>query len=277
MPASAIFAREFVEVVRRLVDVAEFLLDRLHLLVEVVLALALLHLRLHAAADALFHLLHVDLAVDEADQQFQPLAGVDRVSSRRCLSARRTPRCAAMVSASAARLVDAGERLQQLRRQLAVGLDVLLEQRHQRARASPRSRAARASRSSRTTHRMAASACRRARRRGRRARASMPSTSTLIVPSGSFSNCSTCASVPIVVQVAWPRGRRSRPTSARPAGSACPTSIARSSARIDLSRPTNSGITMCGNTTTSRSGQHRQVEGFRMVGHGISGCRRRQR
>ena len=33
--------------------------------------------------------------------------------------------------------------------------------------------------------------------------------------------------------------------------SAC---IARSSARMDFSRPTNSGITMCGYTTTSRSG-----------------------
>ena len=31
-------------------------------------------------------------------------------------------------------------------------------------------------------------------------------------------------------------------------------SMACSSARMDLSRPTNSGITMCGNTTTSRSG-----------------------
>ena len=34
-----------------------------------------------------------------------------------------------------------------------------------------------------------------------------------------------------------------------------PDSIACSSARIDLRRPTNSGITMCGNTTTSRSGR----------------------
>src|SRR5690606_41630178 len=33
--------------------VAEFLLDRLHLLVEVILALGLLHLALHARADAL--------------------------------------------------------------------------------------------------------------------------------------------------------------------------------------------------------------------------------
>ena len=71
-------AREFVQVVRRFVDLAQFLLDRLHLLVEVVLALALLHLRLHAAADALFHLLHVDLAFDQADQQFQAAADVQR-------------------------------------------------------------------------------------------------------------------------------------------------------------------------------------------------------
>src|SRR3546814_3628414 len=54
-------------------------LDRLHLLVEVVLALALLHLRLDPAADALLHLLHVDLAVDEADQHLEPVGGVDGV------------------------------------------------------------------------------------------------------------------------------------------------------------------------------------------------------
>src|SRR5215470_10631858 len=34
-----------------------------------------------------------------------------------------------------------------------------------------------------------------------------------------------------------------------------PESIATSSALIDLGRPTNSGITMCGNTTTSRNGR----------------------
>src|SRR3989441_6440248 len=33
-----------------------------------------------------------------------------------------------------------------------------------------------------------------------------------------------------------------------------PASIATSSALIDFGRPTNSGMTMCGNTTTSRSG-----------------------
>src|SRR5206468_11326298 len=38
-----------------------------------------------------------------------------------------------------------------------------------------------------------------------------------------------------------------------------PCSIAASSALIDLGRPTNSGITICGNTTTSRSGSSGSV------------------
>ncbi len=41
-----------------------------------------------------------------------------------------------------------------------------------------------------------------------------------------------------------------------------PASIAVSRALIDFGRPTNSGITMWGNTTTSRSGKQRQCDGF---------------
>jgi hypothetical protein len=55
------------------VAVAEFLLDRLHLLVEIVLALGLLHLPLHAAADALFHLEDGDLAFHQAKHMLQPI------------------------------------------------------------------------------------------------------------------------------------------------------------------------------------------------------------
>jgi hypothetical protein len=40
-----------------------------------------------------------------------------------------------------------------------------------------------------------------------------------------------------------------------------PASIAASKALMDLGRPTNSGITMCGNTTTSRSGSSGSVIG----------------
>ena len=39
-----------------------------------------------------------------------------------------------------------------------------------------------------------------------------------------------------------------------------PASIAMSSALIDFGRPTNSGMTMCGNTTTSRSGSSGSAE-----------------
>ena len=80
-----------------------------------------------------------------------------------------------------------------------------------------------------------------------------PSTSTLMVPSGSFSSCSTCAIVPMAC--------RSPASGSSVSAAFCATSrmrlspsTAMSSARIDFSRPTNSGITMCGNTTTSRSG-----------------------
>ena len=47
-----------------------------------------------------------------------------------------------------------------------------------------------------------------------------------------------------------------------------PLSIAVSMALIDLGRPTNSGITMCGNTTTSRSGS----SGYCGVTAGTSGA-----
>ena len=57
--------------------VAELLLDRLHLLVEVVLALGLLHLPLDAGADALFDLQHGDFALHQAEHLLQAL-GDDR-------------------------------------------------------------------------------------------------------------------------------------------------------------------------------------------------------
>ena len=53
--------------------VAELLLDRLHLLVEVVLALGLLHLALDARADALLDLQHGDFALHQAEHLLQPL------------------------------------------------------------------------------------------------------------------------------------------------------------------------------------------------------------
>ncbi len=54
-------------------EVAELLLDRLHLLVEIVLALRLLHLALHARADLALHLQHGDLALHERVDALQTL------------------------------------------------------------------------------------------------------------------------------------------------------------------------------------------------------------
>ena len=59
------------------VFVAQLLLDRLHLLVEVVLALGLLHLALDARADALLDLQDRDFAFHQAEHLLQPL-GNDR-------------------------------------------------------------------------------------------------------------------------------------------------------------------------------------------------------
>ena len=64
------------EFVRRLLDFAEFLLDRLHLFVEVVLALALFHLLVDAPTDRLVHLALAELTGHEAHQQLPSLAEV---------------------------------------------------------------------------------------------------------------------------------------------------------------------------------------------------------
>src|SRR5437764_240218 len=61
--------------VRALLAFAELLLDRLHLLVQVVLALALLHLPLHAPADALLDLEDVDFRLELREQVLE--AGLD--------------------------------------------------------------------------------------------------------------------------------------------------------------------------------------------------------
>jgi hypothetical protein len=59
------------DLVRRVFHLAEFFLDGLHLLIQIVLALALFHLLLDAAADALLDLQHVDLALDDAENLFE--------------------------------------------------------------------------------------------------------------------------------------------------------------------------------------------------------------
>ena len=55
---------------------AQFLLDRLYLFIQVVLALALFHLPLDAATDAFFHLQDIQLSFQQTQQMFEAFAYV---------------------------------------------------------------------------------------------------------------------------------------------------------------------------------------------------------
>src|SRR2546421_2841256 len=86
----------------------------------------------------------------------------------------------------------------------------------------------------------------------------MPSTSTFTVPSGSFSICRMLDTQP-TSNMSSGFGS-SLPAAFCATSMICrPASIAASSALMDLGRPTKSGITMWGKTTTSRSGSSGSV------------------
>ena len=74
---------------------------------------------------------------------------------------------------------------------------------------------------------------------------SPPSTSTLTVPSGSLSNCKMLEIVPIWYISSGP-GSSCEASFCAISKTRLSLSIARSSASIDFSRPTNKGITICG-------------------------------
>ena len=233
-----------------LVALAEFLLDRLDLLVQVVLALALLHLPLDAAADALLDLQDVDLAFEQPEQVLEALGdGAHLEDLLLLLELQRQVRGDRVGEAAA--VVDPGHRGQDLGRDLLVELDVLVELREQRA-----------------AHRLdlvrlagVAGQRRRLRRTGTRLRRRRGRPTSGARPRPAPSPCRRAASASAAP---WRRCRSDRGPR-RPGSSLAadfcatsrmclPESIATSSALIDFGRPTNSGITMCGNTTTSRSG-----------------------
>ncbi len=63
---------QFGHFITAVLALAEFLLNGLHLLIQIILALGLLHLALYARADALFDLQNRDLAFHEAERLFEP-------------------------------------------------------------------------------------------------------------------------------------------------------------------------------------------------------------
>src|SRR6185312_511936 len=117
---------EFAELVLALLALAQFLLNRLELFVEIVLALSLLHLALDAAADALLDLEDADLAFHVAENLLEPrgygirfedfllLGNFQREMRRQRIGQLR-------------RVIDLVDRDQHLGRNLFVELDVLLE------------------------------------------------------------------------------------------------------------------------------------------------------
>jgi len=93
-----------------------------------------------------------------------------------------------------------------------------------------------------------------------------PSTSTFTVPSGSFSICRMFDTQPIAYMSCGPGSSLAADFCAT-SRIDLPASIAVSIALMDFGRPTNSGITMCGNTTTSRRGS----SGYWMISAGEAG------
>jgi hypothetical protein len=108
---------------------AQFLLDGLDLLVEVEVALVLLHLALDAATDLLVDVQDVDFALDLLEQVLQPLLDVGQVQHG-LLVVQLERQMRGNGVGQTAGIVDAGDGGQDLGRNLLVELDVLVKLLH---------------------------------------------------------------------------------------------------------------------------------------------------
>ena len=122
--ADAVF--QLGDLLAAVVGLAQLLLDRLQLLVQIVLALGLLHLALDPAADLLFDLQHADLAFHEGIDPLQPLANVQNAQQLLLVGDLQRDVRGDRVG-QLARLVDLVGLDQHLRRDLLVQLHILLE------------------------------------------------------------------------------------------------------------------------------------------------------
>ena len=123
---------EIGKLVRCVFHLPEFFLNGLHLLIQVVLALTLLHLLLDAATDAFFDLQHVNFTLDNAEDLFEPLLDVLDLKDALLLGKFQCHVCGDCVR-EPSRLIDAGERRKYLGRHLLVEFYVLLELGNDRA------------------------------------------------------------------------------------------------------------------------------------------------
>ena len=114
---------EFPHIVFAVFAVAEFLLNGLHLLVQIILALRLLHLALDARADALFDLKHADFAFHQRIDAFQTFGGRGQFEELLLLGNLDVNVAGNRVS-EFGRIVDLCDRAQNFRRHFLVELHV---------------------------------------------------------------------------------------------------------------------------------------------------------
>ena len=124
---------ELDQFVALIVLLAQLALDRLHLLVEIVLALGLLHLPLHAVPDLLLGLHDRDLTLHEGVDLLQALHDVEDLEQALLLGDLHRQMTGDAVGELTGR-VDLRHRGQRLRRHLLVQFDVVLELLDDRAR-----------------------------------------------------------------------------------------------------------------------------------------------
>ncbi|MNO77287.1 hypothetical protein D3C76_683900 [compost metagenome] len=114
------------------VAVAELFLNGLHLLIQVVLALAALHLLLHAATDALLDLQQVDFGIQQGQDVLDPCGQIDDLQDfLLLLDFQRHVRGHGVYQAAG--LIDAVERRQDFSRDFLAQLHILFELRQQAA------------------------------------------------------------------------------------------------------------------------------------------------
>ncbi len=124
---------QFIDLTRWcLIQVAQFLLDGLHLLVEVVLALVLLHLLFDAATDTLLRLEDVVFPLHQPHQMLDTFLGIENLQHMLLLIQPQGHMRGQGVR-QARGVIDASQRGQDLGRYLLVELDVLVEEAHGRS------------------------------------------------------------------------------------------------------------------------------------------------
>lgn len=116
----------FDRLIRRLFELTELFLDRLHLFVEIVLALALLHLLLDARPDALLNLQQIHLRLHHGHQEHEAFGDLEQAQNFLLVFNLERHMGRHGVSQTSG-IINREDRCQHLRQDLLVELDVALK------------------------------------------------------------------------------------------------------------------------------------------------------